>query len=99
MARPRAHASAPAPRVVVHPKRPEWGSGLIVFHQEGLVRVRFADGVERSFRGDVLDAVVGAEDLAAALDALKVAQPAKLAKPAKPVKAARPAVKPPRVKR
>lgn len=92
----RARSAVATPRVVVHPKRPEWGSGLIVFHQEGLVRVRFADGVERSFRGDVLDAVVDTDAVAAVLAALGADAPAKPAKVTKPAAKKPAAKKPPR---
>ncbi len=51
MARVKA---APMPRYVLHPLRPAWGTGLVLDDQEGRVRVQFADGIVRSFRGDVL---------------------------------------------
>ena len=57
MAHPQPRAPAPGPRFVRHAKRVEWGVGLITDVYAGAVRVRFADGQIRTFRGDVLETV------------------------------------------
>lgn len=88
----RKPVAPPAERFVRHPKRPEWGVGRITEDQYGLVRVCFADGTVRAFRGDVLERVIDpgpdgfpmpvvAEPTAAAPK--RVRKPAKISKASK----------------
>jgi hypothetical protein len=60
MAAPRKPAST-TPEFVRHSKRPAWGVGRVTGVYDGLVRVQFADGVARAFRGDVLEAVANGD--------------------------------------
>ena len=82
MTRKSATPAAPAgPRFVGHPKRLEWGLGQIVGDQYGLVRVAFADGTTRSFRGDVLESAPAPEVTEGAMPSNDVAvAPAVVAK-------------------
>ncbi len=81
----RKIASPPAARYVQHPKRPEWGVGRILDVQDGAVRVSFADGVVRSFRGDVLAPAEAPPEgeVAAPVSVVAAPAPKRARKPAK----------------
>jgi Protein of unknown function (DUF3553) len=91
MTRKTASAASRAPRFVQHPKRPAWGVGQILDEQHGVVRVAFADGVTRSFRGDVLEVAETPENPPPipTVDDAAIAAPKRARKPARVVKAAR----------
>lgn len=83
-------SAAPAVRYVSHPKRPEWGVGRVIEDQNELVRVAFADGVVRSFRGDVLVAAPPPEG-AAPIEPASASPPPEKARRAAPKRARKPA--------